>query len=102
MNLIWNCLLISIEPRPWKYVKGYRFLSFAWKSKIQIFDKGLDPSKKEVHKAGEFIGTKITDAARKSNSDKIVKQESVEEIIISPEERKHYTNWEEYYKNETL
>ena len=45
-----------------------------------------------MHKAGEFIGTKITDAARKSNSDKIVKQESVEEIIISPEERKHYTN----------
>ena len=39
-------------------------------------------SKKVVHKAGEFIKNKIADAVTKSNDDKIVKQEPVEEIII--------------------
>ena len=32
------------------------------KYKKQILDKGLDASKKVVHKAGEFIGNKIADA----------------------------------------
>ena len=54
-------------------------------------DTGLDAvktaSKKVVHKAGELIENKIADALTKSNNDKIVKQEPVEEIIIPPEKR---------------
>ena len=61
-------------------------LSFARKYKKQLLDTGLDAvktaSKKVVHKAGEFIGNKITDVVTKSNNDKSVKQEPVEEIII--------------------
>ena len=38
--------------------------------------------KKEVHKADKFIEKKIADAVTKSNDDKIVKQETIEEIII--------------------
>ena len=34
-------------------------------------DKGLDASKKVVHKAGEFIGNKTADASTKSNDDSI-------------------------------
>ena len=49
-------------------------------------------SKKVVHKAGEFIKNKIADAVTKSNDDKIVKQEPVEEIIIRPEERDEILN----------
>ena len=49
----------SIEPRTRKYVKGYGFLSFARKFKKQLLDKGLDASKKVVHKAGEHLGNKI-------------------------------------------
>ena len=41
-------------------------------------------STRVVHKAGEFIGNKIADAVTKSNDDKIVKQEPVEEKIIPP------------------
>ena len=77
-----------IEPKTRKYVKGYGFLSLARKYKKQILDKGLDASKKVVHKAGEFIGNKIADAVIKSNDDNIEKQEPVEEIIIPPEKRK--------------
>ena len=44
-------------------------------------------SKKVVHETGEFIGNKIADAVTKSNNDKIVKQEPVEELIIPLEER---------------
>ena len=40
-----------------------------------------------VHKAGEFSGKEIADPVTKSNGDKIVKQESVEEIFIPPEKR---------------
>ena len=61
-----------------------------------MLDKGLDASKRSVHKAGEFIGNKIADAIQtmsnnvkrsqtKSNDDKIVKQKPVEEIINPPE-----------------
>ena len=83
----------SIEPKTRKYVKGYGFLSFAIKYQKQIFDKGLDASKKKVvHKAGEFIGNKIVDAVTKSNDDNIDKQESDEEIIIPPEERDEILN----------
>ena len=77
----------SIEPRTEKYVKGYGFLSFARKYKKQILERGLNASKKVVHKAGEFIGNKIADAVIKSNDDNIEKQEPVEEIIIPPEKR---------------
>ena len=52
---------------------------------------GLDAvktaSKQVVHKAGELIENKIADALTKTNNDKIVKQEPVEEIIFPPEKR---------------
>ena len=54
-------------------------------------DTGLDSlkaaSKTVVHKEGEFLRNKIAEAVTKSNDDKIVKQEPVEEIIIPLEER---------------
>ena len=72
-----------------QYVKGYGFLSFARKYKKQLLDTGLDAvktaSKNVVHKAGEFLVHKIAAAVTKSNDDKIVKQEPVEEISIPPE-----------------
>ena len=71
-------------------------LSFARKYKKQLLDTGLDAvktaSKKVVHKAGEFIGNKITDVVTKSNNDKSVKQEPVEEIIIPIEKRDEILN----------
>ena len=77
----------SVEPRTRKYVKGYRFLSFARKSKKQLSDTRLDSlkiaSKKVVHKAGEILWNKIADAVTKSNNDNIEKQESFEDMIIS-------------------
>ena len=86
----------SIEPRTSKYVKGYRYLSFARKYKKQLLDTGLDslktPSKKVVHKAGEFLGNKITDGVTKLDDDKIVKQEAAEGIIIPLEERDEILN----------
>ena len=81
-----------IEPKTRKYVKGYGFLSFARKYKKQILDKGLDASKKVVHRADEFIGNKIVDTVTKSNDDSIGKQEPVEEIIIPPENREEILN----------
>ena len=81
----------SIEPKTRKYVRGYGFLSFARKYKKQLLDTGLaavkTASKKLVHKVGEFIGNKITDAITKSNNDNIEIQEPVEEIIIPSEEK---------------
>ena len=50
-------------------------------------DAGKTASKKVVHKAGKFLGNKTAAAATKSNDDKIVKQEPIEEIIIPPEKR---------------
>ena len=71
----------SIESRASEYVKEYGFLSFARKYK-KLLDTGLDAvktaSKKVVHKAGEYLGNKITDAVTKSNDDNIEKQEPVE------------------------
>ena len=82
----------SIESRTRKYVKGYGFLSFEGKYKKQLMDTVLDSlqiaSKKVVHKAGEFIVNKIQDTATKSNDDKVVKQEPVEEIIIPSEKKR--------------
>ena len=82
----------SIQPRTRKYVKGYGFLSSARKYKKQILDKGLDASKKVVHKAGKFIRNKITDTATKSNDGKIVRQEPAKEIIIPTEKREEILN----------
>ena len=82
----------SIVPRTRKYVKGYGFLSLTRKYKKQLLDIGLDGSKKVVHKAGEFIGSKVADAVTKSDDDNIEKQEPVEEIIIPPEKRDEILN----------
>ena len=82
----------SIEPRRKKNVKEFEFLSFARKYKKQLLDTVLDAvktaSKKAVQKVNEFIGNKIADAVTKSNNDKIVKQEPVEEIIIPSEKKR--------------
>ena len=66
----------SIEPRTRKYVKGYEFLSFAKKYKKQLLDKGLDASKRVVHKAREYLGNKITD---------VITQISQTMIIMTPQ-----------------
>ena len=74
-----------MEPRTTKYVKGYRFLSFARnlsnKYKNQLLDTGLDSvktaSKRVVHKISEFLGYKIADPVTKSYDDKIVKTKPV-------------------------
>ena len=95
----------SIEPRTRKYVKLYRFLSFARnlsnKYKKQLLDTGLDAlktaSKKVVHKTGEFIGIKIADAVAKSYGNKIVKPKhvidenlrNVEELFHQKKEKKY-------------
>ena len=59
-------------------------------------DTGLDAvkttSKKVVHKGDQFLGNKISDAVTKSNSDKIVKQAPVEEIIVPSEETDQILN----------
>ena len=67
----------SIEPKTRKFVKGYGFLSFARQYNKQVLDKGLDASRKEVHKAAE-----ITDAVTKSKNDNVKKREPIEETII--------------------
>ena len=70
-------LLYPIEQRTKEYVKEYRFLSFARKYKKQLLDTGLDSlktdSKKVVHNAGEFLGSKTTEVVTNLNDDKIVK-----------------------------
>ena len=55
-------------------------------------DTGLDASRKIVHKAGEFLGSKIADVVTMSNDDNIEKQEPVEEIIIPLEKREEILN----------
>ena len=44
------------------------------KNAKDLLDTGLDASKKVVHKAGEFIGSKIADAVTKSNDGNIQKK----------------------------
>ena len=67
-------------------------------------DKGLDASKKVIHKAGEYLENKTPDTTNMSNNDNIMKQEPVEEIIIPPEKRRNIKQIEksiikmEYYK----
>ena len=42
---------------------------------------------KLVHKASEFLKNKVADAGTKSNDEKLVKQEPVEEIITTRKKR---------------
>ena len=71
----------SIKPWTRKYVKGYRcFLFLKQYIKKQLLDASQNSSKNVVHKAGEFIGNKITDALLLLT------------IIISPEKREDILN----------
>ena len=76
----------SIEPKTRTFDKGYGFLSFTRKYKKHLLNTGLHavkyPSKKLIHKAGQFLENKTADAVNKSNNDKIVIRELFEEIII--------------------
>ena len=49
-------------------------------------------SKIAVHKESDFLGNKIVGAVTKSNSDKIVKQEPVEETIFPSDKRAEILN----------
>ena len=82
----------SIEPTTRKFVKEYGFLSFARKHKNQLLDPGLDSLKTASKNVGEFLGNTITRAVTKSNDDKIMKQEPVQEIIILPGKRDEILN----------
>ena len=73
----------SIEPRARRHV---RTCARKCKEKKKI-DTRLDASKNVTHKAGDFLGNKIADAATMSNDDRIQKQEPAEEIIIPLEKR---------------
>ena len=59
-------------------------------------DTGVDAlktaSEKLVHETDQFIGNKMADAVAKSNDEKIVKQEPIEEIITSLEKRHDILN----------
>ena len=77
-----------------KYVKAYRFLSFAKKYEQKLLNTGLDAvktaSKKVVHKASEFLGNKIADAITNSNDNKIVKQEPVKKQLFRQKKAMKY------------
>ena len=62
-------------------------MSFAGKYTKQLLDKEPEASKKEVHKADEYLGNKTTDAVTKPNHYNIEKQEPAEKITIPPEKR---------------
>ena len=74
----------ALEPGTRKYIKGYRFVSFAENTK-KLFDRRLGylkfASKKAVHKTGEHLGNKIADSVTKSNDNKIKKHEKKEEML---------------------
>ena len=55
-----------------------------------LLDTGLDAVKAAYKKSGKFLGDKIADPVTELNNDKIVKQETVEEIIISPKKEMKY------------
>ena len=63
-------------------------------------DTGLDASKKVLHKAGDYLRNKIADTVlsktiatrTNSNDGNIEKEESIEEIAISPEKREEILN----------
>ena len=58
----------------------------------EIINAVKTASKNVDHKAVEFLGNKIADAVTKSNDDKMVKQEPVEEIIIPIEKTEEVLN----------
>ena len=70
------------------------------KNRKQLLDTGLNflntAFKKVVHKAGEFLGSKIESTVAKSNDNKIVKPNenlrNVEEIVIPIEKREKIIN----------
>ena len=47
---------------------------------------------KQIYKAVIFFRKKVADAVTKSNNDKFVKEEPVEEILILPEKRNEMLN----------
>ena len=55
-------------------------------------DTGLNTSKLVGHKAGKFIGNKVSDTITKSSNDNNEQQKTVEEIFIPPEKRKETLN----------
>ena len=94
----------SIEPRERRYVKGYRFMSFARnfsdKYSKYLMDKGIDLSKTFAKTAGkkilkktvkatvDLIGNKIADkiTAKPRNEDEVING-IPKERYISPKER---------------
>ena len=93
-----------IEPKTKKYIKGYRFLTFArnfpYKYRKQLLDSRLDALKtvfKEVVQetaegTGEFTENKIADKIVKAKPVIDENPKDVEEIIIPPEEREQILN----------
>ena len=57
-----------------------------------LLGKGLDPSKKVVHKSGECLGNKIAGAITKWNDDNIEKYEPVEEKLFHKKKREEILN----------
>ena len=94
----------STEPKYRKYVKGYGFLSFAWKFRIKygkrlmdtVTKTGIEAAKtaskgvvqKTAEATGDFIGNKIagkiTSLGKTENKEK---EEERQEIYIPPEKR---------------
>ena len=91
VNLTLFINAITNELRTRKYVKGYRFLSFARKYKKQILDKGLDalktafPKKQPINQLKQQV-KQIVKPKREVDEN----SRNVEEIIIPPEKRKKY------------
>ena len=81
----------SIEQKTRKYAKGCGIFFICTEYKKQVLNTGLDvvktASKKVVHKTGELLGNKIADEVTKSNDDKILNQEPVEEMIKQKKKR---------------
>ena len=97
----------SIEPREWRYVKGYSFMSFARnfsdKYSKSLMDKWIDVSKtfakaagkkilKETAKAtGDLIGNKIADkitSASKKSHEEVINGIPKERYIFPKERQK--------------
>ena len=77
-------------------LKHMDFYDFLEKIKKRLLDTGLDciktASKKVVHKTGESLGNKMSEVVTKSKENKILKQETVEEIIIQRQKREEILN----------
>ena len=85
----------SIEPKFEKYVKGYRFLSFARKFNKTYGKKSIDTATKTgidaantAEATGDLIGNKIADEITSIGKLKEKeKTKKIEEIYIPPEKR---------------